>query len=66
MELNKYQHYTILVFDLGKNLDFSDYQHVIANPYSDFITSACLVQFAELVITVDTSVVHLATALNKK
>lgn len=65
-ELNKYQHYTILVFDLGKNLDFSDYQHVIANPYSDFITSAYLVQFAELVITVDTSVVHLATALNKK
>jgi ADP-heptose:LPS heptosyltransferase len=65
-ELDKYHNYTTLVFDLGKDLDFSSYQHVIANPYSDFITAACLVKFADLVITVDTSIVHLATALNKR
>ncbi|MCO6524377.1 MAG: hypothetical protein J6562_05060 [Candidatus Schmidhempelia sp.] len=64
-ELDKYDKYTTLVFDLGKDLDFSSYQHVIANPYSDFISAACLVQFADLVITVDTSIVHLATALDK-
>ena len=58
-------HITV-IFDLGVEIDLSKYQHIVLNPFRDIPRSFALVQFADFVITVDTSVVHLSSILNIK
>lgn len=57
--------YTTIVFDCTDTITYSNYQNVIANPFKSFMASACLVQHSNFVMTVDTSIVHLARAFDK-
>ena len=38
----------------------------IISPFEDFFYGACIVKLADLIITTDTSIVHLANAYNKR
>lgn len=64
--LEQHSKYKTIVFDIHNLIDFSNYKNILANPFSSFITSAALVEISDLVITVDTSIVHLAQAFNKQ
>lgn len=62
--LDSLQGVLTIVFDLGRNVNTTPYVNVIKNPFSDLDNSFNLVRHADLVITVDTSVVHLAAAFD--
>lgn len=64
--LNQLDGYITVVFNLGKFVDISQYKNVILNPFNELAKSFSLVQYATIVITVDTAIVHLASALNIK
>lgn len=53
-----------VVFDLNRQLDLDSYRHVMKNPFADLDNSFNLVRLADTVISVDTSIVHLAAAFN--
>ena len=64
--LDKLEGYVTVVFDLGIKLDISSYKNTVLNPFNDIERSFALIQFADFVITVDTSIVHMASLLNIK
>ncbi len=55
--------YTI-IFNMGKNIHLGTWDNVIYCPYLDAQKSFSLICSADLVITVDTAVVHLASAFD--
>ncbi|XKM12514.1 glycosyltransferase family 9 protein [Orbaceae bacterium ac157xtp] len=64
--LNKFEDYIIIVFDVNHELDLDKYSNIICNPFKSFESSCELVRRSQLVVTVDTSIVHLANAMNVK
>lgn len=66
--LSKYKNtLTIIVGEKDKLLPINDvYDNVIVGNLSSFFTSLALIELCDLLISVDTSVVHAANAFNKK
>lgn len=64
--LNNLDGYHTVVFNMGRNLNFDGLENVSLSPFSDAGRSFALVHYADFVITVDTAIVHLASALNVK
>ncbi|GAA5106571.1 glycosyltransferase family 9 protein [Orbus sasakiae] len=58
--------FTTIVFDMKNCIDFSKYRNVVPNKLSSFIDAAELINRGDLILTVDTSIVHVARAFNKK
>lgn len=63
--MNEINNCKIIVFDIDNALDLSQYSNIIENPSKSFAHAAELVKQANLIVTVDTSIVHLAQAFNK-
>lgn len=63
--MNRISDCKIIVFDVDKCLNLSQYSNILENPSNLFVHAAELVKQADLIITVDTSIVHLAQAFNK-
>jgi len=53
--------YTIILFDMGRYTNIQPFKHVMINPFRDAGNSFALVSLADTVITVDTSIVHVAS-----
>ncbi|MEZ2894657.1 glycosyltransferase family 9 protein [Providencia rettgeri] len=64
--LNQLNGYTTIVFNIGRGVNISQYDNVTLNPFKELDKSFMLVQYAKFVITVDTAIVHLASALKVK
>lgn len=64
--LNTIEGYKTIVFDMGHKINNHTMERVDINPFKDPGRSFALVQYADIVITVDTALVHLASALNKR
>lgn len=64
--LNTLVGYKTIVFNLGNEINNRLMKSIEINPFEDAERSFALVQYADIVITVDTAVVHLASALNKR
>jgi len=59
--LDGFNNYTIILFDMGRYTDVQSFKNVIINPFRDAGNSFALVSLADIVISVDTSIVHLAS-----
>ncbi|AXH62082.1 MULTISPECIES: glycosyltransferase family 9 protein [Providencia] len=64
--LNSLNNYKTVVFNLGHNINCESLENVVLNPYSDAGNSFALVENADVVVSVDTAIVHLASAFNIK
>ncbi|EIS2408722.1 lipopolysaccharide heptosyltransferase family protein, partial [Escherichia coli] len=62
--LNNLKGYHTIVFNMGKQINHNGLDNVSLSPFSDAGCSFALVRHADFVITVDTAIVHLASALN--
>lgn len=61
--LNTLKGFKTIVFDMGENISCNDFDNVILNPFNDAGKSFALASNADVIITVDTAMVHLASAL---
>lgn len=57
--------YTV-VFNMGKDIKYDHLKNIMMSPYQDAENAFALVCSADAVITVDTAIVHLASAFNIK
>jgi len=64
--LNTIKDSITIIFNMGRNFHIHPYANVIENPYKDIENSFNLVKESDIVITVDTSIVHLASAYDLK
>lgn len=64
--LSSLKNYKTIVFNLGKDIEVGDSNNIYLNPFNDAETSFAIVNYADIVITVDTAIVHLAAALDKR
>lgn len=64
--LNSTEGFYTVVFNMGKSIKYSHLKNVIMSPYQDAENSFALVCSANIVITVDTAIVHLASVFNIK
>lgn len=62
--LNNLKGYYTIVFNMGRRINYNGLNNVSLSPFSDAGCSFALVRHADFVITVDTAIVHLASALN--
>ena len=53
--------YVVILFDMGRYTNAQSFRNVMINPFSDAGNSFALVSLADTVVTVDTSVVHVAS-----
>jgi len=56
-----FDNYTVILFDMGRYTDVQSFKNVMVNPFKDAGNSFVLVSLADIVVTVDTSVVHVAS-----
>ncbi|WP_438812606.1 glycosyltransferase family 9 protein [Symbiopectobacterium sp.] len=64
--LNTLVGYKTIVFNFGNEINHRLMKRIEINPFEDAERSFALVQYADIVITVDTAVIHFASALNKR
>lgn len=64
--LSNVKGYKVIVFNMGKDISYNSYENIIMNPFSDPGNSFALLSHADVVITVDTGIVHLCSAFNVK
>lgn len=64
--LNSLSDYITIVFDMGRGIECDKFERIKLNPFGDAGHSFALVSCADVVISVDTAIVHLASALNIK
>lgn len=67
--LSQYKNYTtIVVGEQNKigHLKVNDKQNILINPLSSFFSTVSLIKLSAFVITVDTSIVHIASIYDKK
>ncbi|OCG07693.1 hypothetical protein A9G13_05620 [Gilliamella sp. wkB178] len=67
--LSQYKNYlTMVVGEQNKigRLKVNDKQNILINPFSSFFSTVALIKLSAFVITVDTSIVHIASIYNKK
>lgn len=53
--------YTLILFEMGRYTNVQSFKNVMVNPFRDAGNSFALVSLADIVVTVDTSVVHVAS-----
>jgi ADP-heptose:LPS heptosyltransferase len=65
--LSLYDNYvTIVVGEPNKISHIQTKKNIVINPFTSFFATVALVKFSNLVISVDTSIVHIASVYNKK
>ncbi|HEM8306566.1 MULTISPECIES: glycosyltransferase family 9 protein [Providencia] len=64
--LNSLKNYKTVVFNLGCSINCELLENVVLNPFNDAGNSFALVSNADVVVSVDTAIVHLASAFNIK
>ncbi|WP_272693697.1 glycosyltransferase family 9 protein [Providencia sp. PROV039] len=64
--LNSLKHYKTVIFNLGHNIPCESFENIVLNPFSDAGNSLALASNADVVVSVDTALVHLASAFNIK
>lgn len=64
--LNSLKDYKTVIFNLGHSINCESLENVVLNPFSDAGNSFALVSNADVVVSVDTAIVHLASAFNIK
>lgn len=58
--------HVVIIGEQEKIREIQNDSHVTKNPYTSFLTAAQLIKESHLVITPDTSIVHLSRAFNKR
>lgn len=61
--LNTLKGFKTIVFNMGENISCNGFDNIILNPFNDAGKSFALASNADIIITVDTAMVHLASAL---
>ncbi|MER5079713.1 glycosyltransferase family 9 protein [Providencia stuartii] len=61
--LNTLRGFKTVVFNMGENISCKDFDNITLNPFNDAGKSFALASNADIIVTVDTAMVHLASAL---
>ncbi|MEQ5393732.1 glycosyltransferase family 9 protein [Proteus sp. fly-1013] len=65
--ISYFKEYKVNIIFIGKQNDLKSlqFENILGNPIGDFISASAIIKYADLVITPDTSIVHVATTFDK-
>lgn len=65
--MSYFKKYEANIIFIGRQNDLENlqFENIVSNPIGDFISASAIIKYADLVITPDTSIVHVATAFDK-
>ncbi|MBG3090545.1 glycosyltransferase family 9 protein [Proteus terrae subsp. cibarius] len=65
--ISYFKEYKVNIIFIGKQNDLKSlqFENIVSNPIGSFISASAIIKYADLVITPDTSIVHVATTFDK-